>query len=326
MNVARPSEGLLSQRQTLQLLSVVSGRVAGSPKPRIIDEFAILVPGSRSRTINTLELLQSWKVLATNDLAVHVHHGETEHEWASIISDNATNAFANRIRESGAKCLQFRGNGELWLDSRLLPGPQDGLGTWLLEFGVASRGCIGDRFWQVADKHHGSILDAARTANEGPTRRTLSQKQLDDRLARQAVHGAEAEQWVLEFEKKRLKNHVLVDQVRQVSIDSVSEGYDILSFSSAAVLGHDLHIEVKSYVGQKRFYWSITEMETAKALGENYSLYLVDREQMLNPDYEPEIIRGPYGALFLATSDTWTYSPSNYEFVANRKHSSSKTP
>ena len=71
-----------------------------------------------------------------------------------------------------------------------------------------------------------------------------------------------------------------------------------MSFSGPNTLHHDLFIEVKSYEGPKRFFWTRNEIATSEDLGESYSLYLIDRSQMHLDEYEPQIIPGPYAALF----------------------------
>jgi hypothetical protein len=57
-------------------------------------------------------------------------------------------------------------------------------------------------------------------------------------------------------------------------------------------------IEVKSYTDQVSFYWSRNEVDTAKELGEEYFLYLVDRSKYLLKDYKPMILKDPYDRIF----------------------------
>lgn len=51
---------------------------------------------------------------------------------------------------------------------------------------------------------------------------------------------------------------------------------------------------MKSYAGDKPyFYWTRNEVETAKRLQEKYFIYLIDREKINNPNYEPVMIPNP---------------------------------
>jgi hypothetical protein len=145
----------------------------------------------------------------------------------------------------------------------------------------------------------------------------MTPAQLEAALAAQADHGLEAELWVLDYERRRLPAHPLRDQIRRVSEENVAAGYDIASFSAPSVLHHDTHIEVKSYEGRKRFFWSRNEIETAEALAEAYVLYLVDRAQLGRSGYVPEVIRGPYSGLFLSAESGWSISPTTFECVAD---------
>lgn len=97
----------------------------------------------------------------------------------------------------------------------------------------------------------------------------------------------------------------------------MAAGYDIASFSSLSTLHHDLFIEVKSFAGAKRFFWTRNEIEIAEEFGEQYALYLVDIGNMREPSYKPQIILGPHSALFLSTASGWSVSPTTYECIAD---------
>jgi hypothetical protein len=172
-----------------------------------------------------------------------------------------------------------------------------------------------ERYWRIISHHSDVFLRAARAANRETVQRSMTPAQLDAMLAAQARHGAEAELWVLAYEKRRLATHPLLDQVRRVSEENVAAGYDIASFSGPTVLHHDMHVEVKSFAEEKRFFWSRNEIDVAAALGETYALYLVDRRRLADANYEPEIILGPYTALFLSTPSGWEISPTTFECV-----------
>lgn len=112
-------------------------------------------------------------------------------------------------------------------------------------------------------------------------------------------YGLEAELFVLNFEKKRLDKHLNKDKIKQISEIDVSAGYDLISFNSVNSQILDRYIEVKSYTNQMEFYWSKNEIEVAKQKGENYFLYLVNREFTSDYSYVPHIICNPYKLVYL---------------------------
>src|SRR3546814_14162389 len=89
----------------------------------------------------------------------------------------------------------------------------------------------------------------------------------------------------------------------------------IISFSTPSAIVHDHFIEVKSFSGRRRFFWTRNEMETASRLGEAYHLCIVDRDRIYHSDYSPEIISGPYAALIETDDNGWLISPTTFECV-----------
>lgn len=144
-------------------------------------------------------------------------------------------------------------------------------------------------------------------------RRKLGIENLEAMLERNQIHGAEAEEFVLAFEKARLAQHPMVAGVQRISDYDVGAGYDIVSYEDPASEAYNRFIEVKSHQGQQRFYWSRNEISQARIRRETYFLYLVDRDRMGRPGYEPEIIRNPYDEVFLNEEDwgreaqTWLF-------------------
>lgn len=106
--------------------------------------------------------------------------------------------------------------------------------------------------------------------------------------------GELAEKYVLDFECRRLER----DDIMLVSEIDYAAGFDIASFSSNQSDEFDRFIEVKSYSLKCRFFWSNNELEVARELGDQYFLYLVDRGQMQDVGYQPEIIQNPSQKLF----------------------------
>jgi hypothetical protein len=112
-------------------------------------------------------------------------------------------------------------------------------------------------------------------------------------------YGAQAEEYVLEFEKNRLNDHLLNKLIRRISNFDVRAGYDIVSFETQDSKDFDRFIEVKSFSKYPEFYWSKNEVRTAEIKGDSYFLYLVDREQIGTANYQPIIIQNPYLTVYL---------------------------
>jgi hypothetical protein len=116
--------------------------------------------------------------------------------------------------------------------------------------------------------------------------------------------GREAEEYCVRFEQKRLEKHPKSSNIRIISNDSMSAGYDIESFEDYHSININRYIEVKSYRGNSPyFYWSSNEVKKAKELGESYYLYLVERGNIDVPEYSPVIIKNPY--VNVIESDEW---------------------
>jgi len=127
----------------------------------------------------------------------------------------------------------------------------------------------------------------------------------------QAVQGSLAEEFVLEFERRRLNGHVFLNLIERISTRSVSAGYDIESYDGPSSFLPDRFIEVKSFLGAEHFYWSQGELEAARALGDRYHIYLVDMDRYSLPEYAPRIIRNPASELFRSDS-AWSLVPINF--------------
>ena len=100
---------------------------------------------------------------------------------------------------------------------------------------------------------------------------------------RNTILGGRGEAIVMDYEKKRLKAAKIRKSAVQVSAESDSYGYDILSYNED---GSERYIEVKattSGVGPNSFYY--TEPERLKALeyGEAYHIYMVLNVKSKNP-------------------------------------------
>jgi hypothetical protein len=137
--------------------------------------------------------------------------------------------------------------------------------------------------------------------------RGLSIERLKEALLRQEILGAEAEEFVLQYELKRLKNHPCKEQIKRISEIDVAAGYDIVSFNEIKSEVPDRFVEVKSFVGTPSFYWTKNELDTAKAKSGSYFLYLVDRDGCSTAGYEPIIVQDPFSMVY--ESQEWVKSP-----------------
>jgi hypothetical protein len=117
------------------------------------------------------------------------------------------------------------------------------------------------------------------------------------------IYGEEAELFVLEFEKRRLFGHKRINKIEKISDYHVNAGYDIVSFDTTESEILNRCIEVKSFSGNKSFFWSRNEIDVAKLKENEYFLYLIDRSKMNNENYIPTIIQNPYKTVL--NNDNW---------------------
>lgn len=141
-------------------------------------------------------------------------------------------------------------------------------------------------------------------------RRKLNVEELEKLLEKQKKYGEDAEKFILDYEKKRLKSHTKINNIQMISIYDVSAGYDIVSFNDLLSREIDRFIEVKSFSGVPNFHWSRNEIDVARIKKDKYFLYLVDREQMNNPEYEPITIQDPHDKIL--DGHDWTKSIDSY--------------
>jgi hypothetical protein len=144
--------------------------------------------------------------------------------------------------------------------------------------------------------------------------KTLSPEQLERLQEAQTRQGADAEEYVLRFERNRLQGHVQLQLVRRVSLVNTAAGYDIESFEGLRSFLPDRFIEVKSYCGTEHFFLSLGELKAAKELGERYYIYLIDVEKCGLEEYLPHIIRNPAVELFNQSS-VWSATAITFEIL-----------
>lgn len=121
-----------------------------------------------------------------------------------------------------------------------------------------------------------------------------SLEDLKNKQNKQEELGADAERFVLIYEKRKRKKHSKYINIKIISNIDTNAGYDIQSYQYDDSLLLDKFIEVKSYSGKPYFYWSKNEIKVAKQEKDNYFLYLVNRDKMDKNNYQPKIIQNPY--------------------------------
>jgi mRNA-degrading endonuclease HigB of HigAB toxin-antitoxin module len=78
------------------------------------------------------------------------------------------------------------------------------------------------------------------------------------------IHGKEAEQFVLSYERARVVDDEKRKRIRIISDIQCDAGYDIISFNDINSVRIDRFIEVKSYSTEVGFFWSRNEVRTAE--------------------------------------------------------------
>lgn len=162
-------------------------------------------------------------------------------------------------------------------------------------------------------------------------KKSKSQKELERELEKKNKYlkklGDEAEIWVLEYEKNRLKDKVsngLLESIERISQENVSAGFDILSLVNEQSKFPNKFIEVKSFGKDKIFYWTPNEIKVSREKADSYFLYLVDRHQMSEINYEPiqiqnpakKILNGKYleeELVFINNEETFKVNADNYK-------------
>ena len=317
MSAARSSDGLLPAAQALSLLGLLKRHPSGVAEDQVLRDLTAIVAASWSRGRNSINKLVQYGVIARDRGQLFMAEPAELHEAQTQIATRTVEELIDRIASHEAwNCVRLdQQTGTAFIDMMAVPAMHDGLATWLVEFGIASREGIESRHWQVAGAYVALFISSAESVNDARPRRSKSAEQLAKELAEQSAMGLAAELWVVEYEKRRLSCHPLRRQIRQVSERDVAAGYDIASFSSPESLRHDLFIEVKSFGSAKRFHWSRNEIATARDFGDEYALYLVDRGRVDERDYAPQVILGPTPELFTAADSGWRVEATSFEHV-----------
>ena len=143
--------------------------------------------------------------------------------------------------------------------------------------------------------------------------RKINVEDLQKRQEQQQINGETAERFVLAFEKARLNDK---SGIQWIAPYDSGAGFDILSFQGVDSKDNDLFIEVKSYSGMNPyFYWTRNEIKKAREYPDNYHVYLVNRDQLSNPRYQPRIISNP--VVNILHDDEWKKEIDKYYITEN---------
>lgn len=140
-------------------------------------------------------------------------------------------------------------------------------------------------------------------------KKKFSLEQLKKKLEENEAAGELAEQFALNFERKRLPDD-MKNKIRIISSIDVTAGYDIVSYETGSSTEIDRFIEVKAIGYETGFFWSENEYEVAKLKGARYYLYLVNLANISKENYEPMIICDPANSIM--KSDDWLVETQTY--------------
>ena len=153
--------------------------------------------------------------------------------------------------------------------------------------------------FNVTDTYYNWFKEKIIPLIDNPTYQKNPLSKLKSELLLKEKYGEEAEQWVLQWENKRLKKHPKKDNIKIISEDDTAAGYDIKSYNNEQSIVLNRFIEVKSYSSksnknQPYFYWSKNEIKKSEEYKDKYILYLIDRDYMHVDGYEPIIYSNPF--------------------------------
>ena len=203
------------------------------------------------------------------------------------------------------------GSQSIYVASAKVPGSYLPLIVLLRNLGLATELSAETGVLVIEDALASLVRYAAAKSVPRSRSKKLTIEMLKCILAAQEAQGARAEEFVVQFERKRLSAHPHVNLVRAITHEDVSAGYDVLSFEDSSSLRHDRFIEVKSYKDDCAFFWSRNERDTASELGESYYLYIVDIKRIREEGYCPVTIKNPFATLandWVLETETWLAS------------------
>jgi len=207
-----------------------------------------------------------------------------------------------QIQEFWDYCSRFSLDGNRFsyipnLTNRL---KQAGIRNFLMELGFVKKD--NDRDEYFIDGEYANLFTSFRKNTI-----VLTPKAFASMQKRQVELGNKAEQRIIEYEMKKLKDYpYMARNIEHIAKINVNAGYDIKSFCKNEAekgVSEKIYIEVKAVSAiQKKFYWSANEVETAKRLKTRYYLYLLPVG--LNEQFDInnlQIIQNPYESVYLSS-------------------------
>ncbi len=197
------------------MVELLARRPDGASIEHLLKDLAATNSISWSRARNTVEKLIAYGLFQADAKSLVRLAPEECLDLPAWIAERVVTEFIALLTKAEAWSCVGRdpATGELMIDAMTLPPIRDGLAMWLIDFEIAQRAAVQTRFWTVADNHTKAFLTGARDANREPPRRAKSAERLAADLAQQAEAGAAAEAWVVQYERKRLSDHPLRDQI-----------------------------------------------------------------------------------------------------------------
>jgi len=199
------------------------------------------------------------------------------------------------------------------INNNLIPFSFSQIRNLLVDLGFLDYDSISENHF-IVNSHYKSwfIKEIIPLVDNQEISRKLPLLKLKEIHKKNELYGKEAEEYILSFEKKRLINHIRFYEIKILSEEWSNAGYDIQSFDDINSIIFDRFIEVKSYEGNKPyFYWSRNEYQVAKRKQKKYWLYLVNRKEMNTEDYLPIMIQNPYQKIF--KNDLWKKETENWK-------------
>jgi hypothetical protein len=316
MNDARPSDGLLPKRGFVRAFELAA---LGVDRQQLVAALRASQSAPLNRSLNTLDLMVEIGVLCLDEYGRLSPAPDLDGEGnpSSFIAQSLLKFYLGLLRSVlPTGIFQLEASGEsLKVNPAQLPARDRCYPYALLEFGIFSRGGATDEFWSVSQWCMRPIMELIRAANIVEPKHRFSLALLKaSQLAREAA-GRLAENWVVDWERRRLRSHPFVELVRCISDENAAAGFDIMSFDSARGPIHDRFIEVKGYGEEHSFYWSEGEIDAARRLGMRYWLYLVDRNSLLAEGYQPEMIQDPVSYFIDREPVGWAVAPTSLKFT-----------
>lgn len=212
----------------------------------------------------------------------------------------------------GEGVLTISSDNSLALISYLIPHNLHTVIIWMLRENLLSHHPINKDILVLHSDFSSVVNMEISKINSSPANvRKFTQVSLDAKLLRQRQIGNEGELFVCRYERQRLIGHKYLSNVSQISLDYVSAGYDIQSYNDKGSVYIDRYIEVKTYSGNREFYWSENEIQVAIDNPLKYKIYLVDYQKVTDVNYEPEVISNPADEIF--NSGKWKVSCQSFK-------------